>query len=268
MGKAVKPRIVIIGSGHLAWHLAAFFVSRGIHPDIFNHQDSKTLQAFKKRLKCRINPSLTMIPHDSEYYFICVSDRYIKSVSRKLNKVSSSALFLHCSGTLPLDEIKAEDKQRAVFYPLQSFTASDHLDWKEIPILLEARHPLAKSKLKKLAGLFPGKKLFPDQHHRLLIHLCAVLVNNFSNLLYTEAHKLLEKNGQGSMFKHLFPLIRKAAEKLEEMNPVEAQTGPARRGDRVVMNKHRALISRDKDLLKLYNLLSKRIQVHQTTANA
>lgn len=268
MKAAAKPNIVIIGTGHLAWHLAVYFKSKGIHPEIVNHRDSKNLQNFKNKLKCRVYTSLAEIPRKADYYLVCVSDRSVSAVSAKLKKVPDTSLILHCSGTLPLETIRTKDMQRAVMYPLQSFTTGSHTDWAEVPLLLEAHHPLAKRKLNQLAGLFPGKKLYPDQNQRLLMHLCAVLVNNFTNLLYSEAFFLLEKSGHSSLFPCFFPLIRKAADKLKEMTPLKAQTGPAKRGDQLVLNKHRALLKQDKDLLKLYNLLSKRIQIHETNANA
>lgn len=268
MNTKATPTVVILGCGHLAWHLASYLVTRGIRPRVINHRANRNLKRFQKELGLSTASDLSKIPEAADYYLLCVSDRYVKPLSKRLAPLPAQALVLHCSGTLPLEEVQVRPEQRAVFYPLQSFTMGDKLDWKEIPLLLEASDPQALKNLNKLAKRFPGKRLYPAASERLRLHFCAVLVSNFTNLLYTEASEFLKKAGQGPMFQHLFPLIRKTAKKAEELSPKAAQTGPAKRGDKPVMKLHKSLISGDKQLLRLYTLLSKRIAFHQNPKHA
>lgn len=47
------------------------------------------------------------------------------------------------------------------------------------------------------------------------------------------------------------------------LNPEEAQTGPAKRGDESIMNMHKSMLKGDKDLLKIYTILSEGIKEMQ-----
>jgi hypothetical protein len=53
----------------------------------------------------------------------------------------------------------------------------------------------------------------------------------------------------------LQPLIEETALKLRTMSPDKAQTGPAIRYDRKVMNRHLALL-KDPDLREIYEIIS------------
>ena len=61
----------------------------------------------------------------------------------------------------------------------------------------------------------------------------------------------------------LRPLIFETAHKVLLLNPEEAQTGPAKRGDESIMNMHKNMLKNDKDLLKIYTMLSEGIKEMQ-----
>ena len=75
------------------------------------------------------------------------------------------------------------------------------------------------------------------------------------------AGKLLENKGLS--FAMLRPLIFETAHKVMLLNPEEAQTGPAKRGDESIMNMHKSMLKGDKDLLKIYTILSEGIKEMQ-----
>jgi hypothetical protein len=60
-------------------------------------------------------------------------------------------------------------------------------------------------------------------------------------------------------FSLLRPLIEETAAKVMEMNPGEAQTGPAVRNDEEVMHNHLMLIA-DQRIKEVYTLISRSIQ--------
>ena len=66
------------------------------------------------------------------------------------------------------------------------------------------------------------------------------------------AYELMQRNGLP--FDAMLPLIDEAARKVHRMSPIEAQTGPARRGDGNVMNAHMAML--DSELANIYETLS------------
>ena len=61
------------------------------------------------------------------------------------------------------------------------------------------------------------------------------------------------------IFSLLHPLIRETANKINKVNPAEAQTGPAKRNDTQTINKHLELLSEYPEFQEIYKLLSNQI---------
>ena len=96
-----------------------------------------------------------------------------------------------------------------------------------------------------------------DSNKREALHLAAVLVNNFTNHLFTEAKNLCASHQLP--FNLLLPLIKETVDKLDVLLPQEAQTGPAIRNDQHTIEKHLNLIG-DPVLKKIYLTLTSAIQ--------
>ena len=54
----------------------------------------------------------------------------------------------------------------------------------------------------------------------------------------------------------MLPLVRETARKVEGMSPLKAQTGPAVRGDRKVVNEHLDLLKDNPEYAGIYRLIS------------
>ena len=78
------------------------------------------------------------------------------------------------------------------------------------------------------------------------------MINNFSNHLFTEAAQICEENK--IPFELLKPLIKETVDKLDDLSPKKAQTGPALREDRKTISAHLSMIE-NSELKKLYTLL-------------
>lgn len=267
MNKTARKKIVIIGCGNVAWHLAKHFYSKKrFSVYIYNHQPNTGLKEFASQLNCKTEVGLDNIIDDADYYMICVSDKFISTVSKKIVCRKPAAMILHSSGSAEISEIKNKNKNRGVFYPLQTFSKGDVLHWKEIPLLLEASNSITKSALGVFAKQFSDKTYFLSYKRRLRFHLAAVMVNNFTNALYVAASELTATKQKDVDFKLLFPLIKQTTVKMERLNPIAAQTGPAKRKDLKVMDKHLAVISKMNGLKKVYRDLSELILKQQSHA--
>jgi len=300
MQKSVKQKIVIIGCGNLALHIARHLAGlKKFELVVYNHKPNKALNEFKTKLNCITHSNLSAIIPDAAYYVICVSDKYIGSVSEKLSAsltrhvtsstakvrgtferdsakdirkhVTSSVvemgnhpLILHTSGSTGINKISKNVKNKAVFYPLQTFSRPDKVDWAEVPVIIEANNANSSTNVKKFAGLFSKKIVQLNSAERLKLHLAAVMVNNFTNALFTEADNFITgqiKNANVN-FKLLLPLINRTTSKLKDLSPAKAQTGPAKRKDKVIIKKHLAILP-TKDLKKLYKQLTALIKKQQ-----
>ena len=197
---------------------------------------------------------------DGDIYIFCVSDDSLASLLKTI-RIKEEALLLHTSGSLPMDILKPYSKNYGVLYPVQTFSKKRDLDFDEIPLCIEGSSPNVLGKIKMLAEKLSGKIYAINSMQRKELHLAAVFACNFPNYLYSVAGKLLENSGLP--FSMLRPLIFETAHKVMLLSPEEAQTGPARRGDESIMSMHKNMLKGDKELLKIYTMLSEAIRESQ-----
>lgn len=260
-------KIVIIGCGNVAWHLAKqLSLFNEFSVSVYNHQANPSLKAFAKQFKCVIYDSFVDIITDADYYFVCVSDQFISEVSKKIKPQKSEAIVLHTSGSAKFSDLKTKHPNKAVFYPLQTFSKSDSLDWSTIPLLLDASNITSLVQVTTLANMFSETVITLKYKERLAFHLAAVMVNNFANALYVVASNVIPAGTVENNFDLLKPLIKQTTDKLKRLSPLDAQTGPAKRNDKQVMKKHLALLGKQKNIKNLYSNLSQLIQKQQKHA--
>src|SRR5690606_21169148 len=110
----------------------------------------------------------------------------------------------------------------------------------------------------QLAKGLSDNVLLTDFTQRKILHLNAVIANNFTNHLLVIAQKICEQHGLP--FSVLFPIIRQTTEQIQYINPSESQTGPAIRGDEATMAEHMRLLESNPQWQSIYKLLSQSIQ--------
>lgn len=193
---------------------------------------------------------------------------YARALGELAAKSDSSAsdlpMLVHCSGSQSIALLQGAAPQfnAGVFYPLQTFTVGAPVDWPKVPVFLETPNtPTASdSPLAHLAEALRCNWQPLTSEERQRLHLGAVFASNFVNALVAESDELLQAV-QGLDYRIYLPLLRQVVEKLERLPPAEAQTGPASRGDKGVLQRHEHLLSAtDPKLLELYRLLTERIQ--------
>jgi predicted short-subunit dehydrogenase-like oxidoreductase (DUF2520 family) len=139
-------------------------------------------------------------------------------------------------------------------YPLQTFTKNTKLNYSEIPFLIEANNSRTLNFIKNIASLISENVVETNSEQRKNIHIAAVFACNFTNYLYTIADNLLEN--QNLSFDLLKPLIKETTRKAIEFKPEQNQTGPAKRKDLNVINKHLKALNQTPDIQKLYKIIS------------
>lgn len=189
----------------------------------------------------------------TDLVLLAVPDDAIAEVSNALPE--GIGLVAHTAGSVAMDVIKHE--RRAVFYPLQTFSKERTPNWQEIPICIEAAHLRDLEQLLHLGQAISPKVYSIDSEARLRLHLAAVLVNNFGNYLMGMAGTQLEEAGLPSDL--ILPLMQETMDKLKDLSPDQAQTGPAIRDDWHTMQRHLELLT-DSDQKALYSLFSQLIQ--------
>lgn len=224
-------KVSIIGSGNVAFHLYKAM------SQVNEVQIAQVTARNKTQLDPFVSPDLintdfTQI-NQSDIYLICVSDSSIAVVSEFLS--DHKGLVVHTSGATPMNVLNMH-KRYGVFYPLQTFSKEREMNFENLPFCLEAAHSKDLKLLQELASKISRNILEISTEQRRTLHLCAILVNNFSNHLFHLAGNICSENQMN--FSILQPLIKETIQKLDSMRPYDAQTGPARRGDHKTMQTH------------------------------
>lgn len=238
-------KVTLIGKGNVSYHLNKAFQAAN------NVQVIDVLPSRKNGLEIALRDKKN---RDSDVYIITVSDDAISAVSQQLTNIDS--LVVHTAGGVPIEALSKQLKS-GIFYPLQTFSKDRELDYKTIPICIEAKTEEDLKLLKKLANAISDTSYEIDSEKRKQLHLAAVFVNNFSNHLYHIGHELCEENNVP--FEVLKPLIKETALKMDALLPKNAQTGPAKRGDQKTIAGHLEQL-KNQNHKKLYRFLTDSIQ--------
>ncbi|WP_411811663.1 Rossmann-like and DUF2520 domain-containing protein [Chryseobacterium scophthalmum] len=241
---------VIIGSGNVAYHLAKAFVQNGISIAQIFGRNEKELNKISEELNI---PNSTKDLVDSDLYIICVSDGSIGAVSKLITK--KDCLVTHTSGSLP-KEILVGDYRKSSFYPLQTFSKTKDLDYKKIPFFIEAENEKDQKVLTELASKISDNVMESTHEKRKYIHLTAVFACNFVNHLFARAKEI--SDAQEIPFDYFLPLINETVQKINEIDPKSAQTGPAVRNDQRVLELHEQLLKDES--LEIYKTINHSIK--------
>jgi len=128
-----------------------------------------------------------------------------------------------------------------VFYPLQTFSKHLDINLSKVPFLIEAQSEKFQSELMQLASMISEKVIYANSEDRLHYHISAVFVNNFVNHLFAlgKAHS----DEHGLDWEVLKPLIHETVAKINSLDPLAAQTGPAVRNDQDTIHRHMGELS-------------------------
>ena len=243
-------KITIIGSGNtatllgLAWHTANIEIVQILSR---NRKSGRNLAN-------KLNSQFIQNPLDLEkvdLIVICVNDDNISEIVQLLPNVN----IVHTSGNSAINILKNK-KNYGVIYPVQSLNKELEIDFKNIPICIEANSTILEKKLIDLSKQISHNVIVLNSQKRKHLHLAAVIASNFSNYCYSIAKNILDN--ENINFDLLNPLIQHTAQKNLNKNPINNQTGPAKRGDKNTIQEHLSLLV-DENHKKIYKLLSQNI---------
>ena len=244
-------QIVLIGSGNVAFHLAKAFTEAQIPISQIFGRNTTELQKISDQFSI---PFSTETLADADLYIISVSDSSITEVSSLIK--NKNVLVAHTSGSVSREALSG-NYRKSVFYPLQTFSKSKNLDYSKIPFFIDAENENDEEILKNLASKISKNVMLANDEKRKYIHLTAVFACNFVNHLYARAKEI--SDSQGIPFDYFLPLIDETTQKIHELEPKLAQTGPAIRNDEKVLKLHESLLT-DEEKLKIYKTLNESIK--------
>ena len=246
----IMIRVVILGSGNVAFHLTK---------NLLNNKKVQVIQVYNRTLE-KINylESITSVTNDlnslknADIYIISVTDNAISKISSQLKL--KNKLVVHTSGSAPLSALKS-NSNKGVLYFLQTFTKEKNIEFNKVPVCIETEDKKDFEQLESFAKLIVDNVYPINTDQRNYLHVAAVFVNNFVNHLIYLGYGICDQ--RNVPFELLHPLIEETFEKITNLAPIDAQTGPARRNDLKTIEKQMELLPKNQQ--EIYKLLTKSI---------
>jgi predicted short-subunit dehydrogenase-like oxidoreductase (DUF2520 family) len=215
--------------------------------------DNAALLAY--HVKAEPVDDLTQIDPETDLFVIAIKDDVIGLVAEQL--AVHQKLMVHTSGATDMYALLAFSDNVGVFYPLQTFSKIKEVDFRTVPLCIEAADQAIAKQLKDLAQTISNSVYDIDSTQRKTLHLAAVFACNFPNYLYNVAQQIMARHQLD--FDLIRPLILETAQKVQTALPATVQTGPAVRKDNTTMNNHLQLLNDNPGLQQIYTLLSQGI---------
>ncbi len=249
-------RVVILGSGNVATHLARSFLQADITVQQIYSRNIKNARALADELKVPYTSRLDELSDNVDLYIFAVSDSAIPEI---LAQTSWNGRFLvHTSGSIPANIFQPFTPVYGVLYPFQTFTRDFPIDLTRVPFFIEASDNTCTMLLKQLANKLTTEIYEVDSQTRLFIHLAGVFANNFTNHMLAIAQKILDEHQLPASI--LNALVEQTFKKASQIGPYRSQTGPAIRRNTEILHKHIQLLESHPEWQKIYTFVSESIQ--------
>ena len=246
--------VSIIGTGNVAHWFVYTLKKAGIKIHQIYGRDAKRCQILAESCGAEAINDLSKLKKNSDLYLFSIKDdSYEEVVSQIPFELPLAALT---SGTVSQRVLAPIASRFGTIYPCQTLNCGMDFSEVEVPLCVEGGDGETEALLLQLAAQLSEKTLILHEEERRQLHLAAVFACNFTNALYGVAFDLL-KNAKIEPTV-LLPLLQNSLKKLNTMTPEEAQTGPAVRGDKKVIEKHLSMIQ-DPQQRAIYELLTEEI---------
>lgn len=250
--------ISFIGAGNVATHLATALARAG-HNIVSVY--SRTMQSASRLASALGAESIATDNLESialaDVYIISVKDDAVESVVRQWPSKCRKGVVAHTAGTLPMQLLESTSVHYGVLYPMQTFTKNKAVDFSNIPCFIEGNDEISFAMLQALATSISETVVELTSEDRKILHVAAVFSCNFANHMIALGYEILERRGIPSAT--LLPLVEETIDKLHTLHPHDGQTGPARRGDKRVVETHLDELADDEELKEIYRTVSESI---------
>ena len=252
--------ITIIGAGNVGHNFGLAFRQAGylIH-EIYSRTHPSAL-LLSRALNCNFTTDLNTLSPKTDLIILAVNDDALPEVLDKI-KIKDKPI-VHTSGSTPISIFKERGfSEYGIFYPVQSFSKNETESLAPIPICIEGNTPHTENLLLSLARSVSTRVYSLDSKKRKSLHVAAVFANNFTNHMFHIAYDLLKENNIS--FEVIRPLLEKTSNKIKTETPLNAQTGPAVRNDRKVIESHLEYLKNHPDYKAIYELITNNIYLNQ-----
>lgn len=257
MDNQSKMNIVLVGAGNLATNLGMALVKSGHRICQVYSRTMASAEWLAERVGAQPINGVDHMTDTADVYIVALKDSAIATLLPALAKGREDRLFIHTAGSMPIDIFAPYLQHFGVLYPMQTFSKTRIVDFSHIPCFIEGDAPEALATIAQLARTITDRVVTMASEKRKYLHLAAVFACNFSNLCFHLAEKVLEK--EDIPFHLMLPLIDETVMKIHDLSPAQAQTGPAIRYDRNVIDAHLKLLDDNPLMAEFYQMASEQI---------
>lgn len=251
MAESGRHGCVVLGAGNVACALAPALEQAGLDVrQVYSRSLANAADLAARLSGAQAVDSLDAVCRDAELYLVALSDNAIAEVARTM--AHTGGVWCHTSGGVAMDALAPATDSYGVFYPLQTFSKGRPVDMAAVPFFIEGSTADTQQMLMDTARKISSEVYAADSRMRLRLHAAAVFACNFVNFMWTNADDILRSGGLSLSVLH--PLIKETLAKAMTMPPRDAQTGPARRGDTVVMQRHKQVMTPEQS--RIYEFLT------------
>lgn len=246
-----EMKVNIVGSGNVASVIGQHLSQ---HVKVLSVYARKIEEAERLAQLCQAKSinQLSDLDHNADLTIVAIKDDALKEVVANIPKRLAT---VHTSGSVGL-EVFDGFETFGVLYPLQTFSKGKAVDLKQVPFLIEGcTEEFTHTLLQFSKTNFSSNTLLADADKRRKIHLAAVFACNFITQLFSESEQILKKEEVDLSL--LYPLIQETVDKVLTVGPKEALTGPAKRKDHAVIERHLNLLEGPQRAI--YELITNRI---------
>ncbi|MDR2868343.1 MAG: DUF2520 domain-containing protein [Bacteroidales bacterium] len=248
-------QITLIGTGNIGSWFCYALTDNGFHISQIYSRRMEHAQILAAQAGAEAINQLSELKDDSQIYIFALPDDHYQEVLAQIP--FKMPVAIHTSGSLSQKIFKEYAVHYGVVYPFQTISKGLDFNKLEVPLLVEGDDQITEIKLLQWAQQLSHSASFQSEAQRFYLHLSAVFASNFSNAMFHIAYKKLQEHHID--WNIMMPLLRQTVEKITLVPPIEAQTGPASRGDVHIMKKHQAALSDDLEK-EIYRLMSKYIE--------
>jgi predicted short-subunit dehydrogenase-like oxidoreductase (DUF2520 family) len=241
-------RLGILGGGRAAWAFGSAWKRIGWPLSGVWLRDESNSHVAELLQTARLD--LPDLARDSELLLVAVSDRAIGEVAAAIPE--TGALVFHASGAL------LSVRDGFSLHPLKSLppVGAASADLEGTLLVFEGQH---RRTAKLIASAVGARfcEVAPEQ--KALYHAAAVFGSNYVAASLDLAERLMRESGVDNAREDLVALARSAIENWSAHEDAKRFTGPAARGDTMVMQQHAAALHGHPELAQLYELLADQI---------
>jgi predicted short-subunit dehydrogenase-like oxidoreductase (DUF2520 family) len=253
-----NTQVSIIGSGNLAWHLAPALDNSDFQvQEIYSRNPSHAAMLVERLYEADVKASLDFSTSSSRVFIIATSDDAIEQVVQEII-LPEDAILIHTSGSQPLTILGyAATQNLGVLYPLQTFSKDKKVEFNDVPVFIESANGTTEKVLRAMGSALSSNVVNINSFERKALHVAAIFASNFTNHMLLVAQDIMKEHSL--IYDWLKPLIAEMINKSLTIGPENAQTGPARRGDLEILDKHLEFLHDDPPAAELYKVISQHI---------